>query len=401
MAWLRPWIGVSLIAMSGGMLTGCASDLPVWAQSPHSYANDMSMPAEALVRLQRSEGGGLTVQPPTPAPMAPLSLPPPPQFIVPKVDSNIQQVSARGMVRVQIRAWVNGVPIFDEEVMNMAGPDLARLSQARGADASDKMAQVINAIVEQLIDQEVMYQDAMRKLEKQTGALKQLKGFVEKEFDKTVEKWRNAKPPIPEIQIKEMEPIARRLLQRNLVSTEYARARIMDYVKGAVNMELIREYYDTHKNEFRTVDKVVWQNVFIPVSPNLPTVDAAKRFAEGLVGKCRKSDDFSALLVYNEGPTKLNNHEGFGQRRGEIRPAELEAHLFNLREGDIGPVIAFPTGVHLMRVVKREYEAQLPLDDKTQTAIRKKLEGLLADQEYKRIVRELRGRAVIVIERPR
>ena len=61
----------------------------------------------------------------------------------------------------------------------------------------------------------------------------------------------------------------------------------------------------------------------------------------------------------------------------------------------IGPVIPFSTGVHLIRVTKREYAGQMPLDHKVQTTIRKKLEGELAEREYKRIVRELRARAVI------
>ena len=56
-------------------------------------------------------------------------------------------------------------------------------------------------------------------------------------------------------------------------------------------------------------------------------------------------------------------------------------------------------GVHLIRVTKREYDAQMPLDDKVQKLIRKKLEGELADREYRRIVRELRLRAVVRLER--
>ena len=329
-------------------------------------------------------------------PLDPRNLPPPPQFGAPKMDGNIQQVVARGTTRVEISAWVNGVPIFKDEVMHMCGPELVRLG-----NAADKQAELLVATVNQLIDQEVQYQDLIKKIDNNPKAKKELKQFVDREFEKTVDKWRAAKPPVSEDQIKQMEPPVRRLLQRNLVSTEYARARIMDLVKGMVNMEAIKEHYETHLTEFRTVDRVVWQNYFVPVSPNLPTVADVKRFMEGMIAKCRNADDFNRLSVYNEGPTKLNNHEGVGQRKGEIRPADLETHLFKLREGEIGPAIPFPNGVHLMRVMKREFETQLPMDAKVQNTIRKKMENDLLEKEHKRIIKELRDRAVIEIVSPR
>jgi hypothetical protein len=399
MAWQRQWIGVSVIALCGGLVAGCASDLPGWAQYQQSPASVISSPAEArMVRSQTPEPPGAAQPRPLPPLDPSIYQAPPPQPAAPKLDSGIQQVSARGVVRISISAWVNGVPIFYDEILNMVGPELARFGASKNADASEKMAEIVKSGLEGIIDQEVIYQDAMKKIGDNKKVQKELKGFVDKEFDKLKDKWIAAK--VPEDRMKEMEPIARRLLQRNLVSTEFARQRILDQIKGWVNMELIREYYESHKNEFQTLDKVVWQNIFIPVSPNLPTVDVAKRFAESLIAKCRTLEDFNGLLVYNEGPTKLNNHLGLGQRHGEIQPAELEAHLFKLKEGEIGPVIPLTTGVHLMRVVKREYQAQLPMDDKVQNAIRKKLENQLADQEYKRIVRELRSRAVVRYERP-
>jgi peptidyl-prolyl cis-trans isomerase SurA len=280
----------------------------------------------------------------------------------------------------------------------MAGPEFRRISTVPEARQSEELAKVINTVVEQIIDAEVMYQDAVRKLEKtQAHMLDKLKEYVDQEYDKSVLRMRRG--GVPEDHIREMEPVARRMLERNLVSTEYARSRIMDNIKARVDLQAIRDYYEAHKNEFQSVDKVVWQDIFIPVSANAPEVNDVKRFAEGLLAKCKTPADFERLMVYNDGDSKLRNGEGLGQRRGEIRPPEMEATLFQLREGEIGPIIPFPTGVHLIRVQKREYAGQMPLDDAVHKVIRKKLENLLADREYRRIVRELRSRAVIVIVR--
>ena len=397
MAWQRQGFGV--IGLCAWLLSGCASNPPEWATPKQSLAMDISTPSEPrLARLQTQDAPPpVTLKRPAPQSSdlrAPIVLP------TATPNGEIQQTSManRGTVRISVRAWVNGRPIFDDEVMQMAGGDVQNIYRLPEAQRSVKMAELINNVIEQLVDQELMYQDACKKLEKANPkALGKLKQFVDQEFDKTLEKWKQAK--MPEDRIRELEPVARRLTERNLISTEYARSRIMDFVKNSIGFVEIREYYEAHKNEFKTLDSVVWQDIFIPISPSLPTVDAVKRFSEDLLSKCRTQADFNRLMVYNEGPSKLNNGEGLGKRRGEIQPGELETPVFELREGEIGPVIPFSTGVHLIRVTKREYAGQLVLDHKVQNTIRKKLETELADREYRRIVRELRARAVVRLER--
>jgi hypothetical protein len=115
-------------------------------------------------------------------------------------------------------------------------------------------------------------------------------------------------------------------------------------------------------------------------------------------------------MVYNQGDSKLRHGEGLGTRlsytdekgrpiAGDIRPVELEPHLAKLKEGEIGPIVPFPMGVHLIRVTKREYAGQMPFDEQVQKEIGKRLEKDIVDREYRRIVRELRQRSVIQVER--
>ena len=435
MAWKRRWLGVSVIGLSGWLLTGCACDLPDYAMPKRSFAADISeTSARPQVRSQVGDGPlGKPQQAPPPASAGLLQVERPPAFmegsktpailVPPPPGLGVTQTSlaSRGTVRVRVRAWVNGRPIFDDEVMQAAGPEMRRVLSLPDAQRSEEMTKLVNAVLEQIVDQELMYQDAVRKLEKvNPKALDKMKDYVDYEFDKTLKKMRDSK--VPEEQIREIEPTARRMMERNLISTEYARSRIMEVLKSRVNMDAVREYYETHKNEFRTVDKVVWQDIFIPTSPNLPKVDDVRRFAEEEINKCRAPGDFDRLMVYNDGDSKLRGGEGMGTRlsykvvsgeggafrlisqgtsevAGDIRPIELEPYLAKLREGEIGPVVPFPLGVHLIRVTKREYAGQMPLDDQVQKTITKKLEGQLADREYRRIVRELRLRARIEVER--
>ncbi|MBI2806413.1 MAG: peptidyl-prolyl cis-trans isomerase [Planctomycetes bacterium] len=374
------WSSVCVVGLGSCLLAGCAS-LPEYAVPTSTMSDNISERAPArVVRPQMQDGPGVTLQRPN------ISPPPPDSGVAPA------SLSSRGIVRVSVRAWVNGRPIFVDELMQEAGPGL---EQARRLG---KETEHFNTSLNELIDRELMYQDAVKKLEKNNShTLEKMREYVDREFDKTMDNMRKAK--YPDADINRLTPIMRRMMERNIISTEYARSRILPTVQSLIGLAQIREYYDEHLKEFRSVDRIEWQNVFIPLSPNLPTVDDARRFAEELINRCQRNDDFERLMVYNEGDSKLRRGSGLGQKRGEIRPAELEEYLFKLKEGEIGPVVAFPTGVHLFRVTKREYEGQLPLNVEIQKRIRKELEFKLYQREYRRIARELRQRAVWRIER--
>lgn len=394
MAWQRRWLGV--IAVSGWLMSGCAQ-LPDYALPTHSYAQDISATPAPQIRAQMGDvPQPLQTQRPmpldTPSPIRPAPVSPPPV-------SGTQQVSYtnRGSVKVRVRAWVNGQPIFDNEVMQMAGGELARVPPGLPeAQRSAKIREIFNMAIEALMDQEVIYQDAVKRIKKSPNphALDKLKEFVDLEYDKTVDRMRAAK--VSDHDIKEMESVHRRMLERNLVSTEYIRSRTKETVEALIGLVQIREYYEEHKNEFKSVDKIVWQDIFIPLNQNHPTIAELKDFGEDLASKCLTPDDFNKLIIY-DGLGK--NGEGHGNLRGQIRPAELEPILFALEPGKIGPVVPLGSGVHLIRVTKREFDGQLPLNDEVAKTIRRKLENEVREREIRRIVRELRARAVCRVEK--
>ncbi len=294
-----------------------------------------------------------------------------------------------GKVRISIRAWVNGQPIFDEEVREKGramGFDVDRMPEPQRTEMRSKA-------LEQIIDYEVMYQDAVKRLQQAGGSgINKLKEFVDLEFSKTLRRMREK--GMPESHIAIIEPIARRMMERELVAGEYARTLINEQA-DRISPDDIREYYEDHKNNFVTVDRIEWQDIFIKLGPKLATIEHAMRFGEDLINQCRTPDEFNKLKAYNEGVTALTGSEGLGNLRGQIQPRELEEALFKLRAGEIGPVIPLGTGIHLIRVTKREYAGQKPLDYLVQKTIRDKLKKERFDSELQRMIRELRDRATI------
>jgi peptidyl-prolyl cis-trans isomerase SurA len=96
----------------------------------------------------------------------------------------------------------------------------------------------------------------------------------------------------------------------------------------------------------------------------------------------------------DEGDSKFRGGEGYGKRRGEIKPAEAETHLFQMRDGDIR-MVELASGVHVIKLVKREYAGLMPFDEKTQKFILNKLKNEAAEREWKKILKDLKSKVVI------
>ncbi len=389
------WIAAGLVSAGAVCLAGCGSTRTAALPGPgESLAADLgTSDTPRLARLQR--GDAPTPQPPTlsagsGAARVPVTPPPPGGA------TQTSLVAPRNN-RITVRAWVNGQAIFDDEVMQNISPSMLRaLATMPEPQRSEKLADVFNQVLDQIIEQEVIYQDAVHRLEKMNPkTLEKLKTLAAEDFEKQLKKIKdNGK--VTEKQIKEFQREMARQTERSFIAMEYMRSRVFPQL-NLLSFQDLKDYYDNHLNEFTKVESVKWQDVFIAVGPKHPTLAEARRFAEDLIAKCRTGADFVKLSEYDDGDSKFRGGEGQGSRRGEIRPVEVEEALFKLKDGQIGPVVELSTGVHIIRLVYRDPGGLQPLNENVQAQIRTKLRNQLADREYKRIVRELKSRAIIEI----
>ena len=159
----------------------------------------------------------------------------------------------------------------------------------------------------------------------------------------------------------------------------------------------VRDYFDQHPDEFRTEDRVQWQDIFVD-SGKYGSREAALRAAQNLVAQARAGADFAELAKqYDNGDSNLRNGAGLGEKRGEVRPPALEAVVFALRQGDVADPVEIGTGFHVVRVARRTYVGIKPFDDELQRQIRNRLQNVIAEREYKRLVDDLKRRAVVQI----
>jgi peptidyl-prolyl cis-trans isomerase SurA len=310
-------------------------------------------------------------------------------------------------VAAQVTAVVNDEAILFEELQAVARDPIRYCESLPEPDRSKRRKEVLDQALNSLIDREVVMQDALARFKNVPGGEKnyeKIKEVAEHEFDKNY-----VQPIKKQFHIKSDEDfkaflkeqgmsfdMQKRLVERSFIAQEYLKNLVWGPVdKGTGHVQIV-EYYDAHPEMFKMDDEVEWQDLFIAAGRHA-TREAAQRFAEVQAQRVRQGEDFVQLADQcDDGDSKLRKSQGQGRKHGEIKPAELEATLFALKEGDVA-VVEQPGGFHVVRVVKRQFAGLAPFDEKTQKFIRDKLRMEIMQRETKRIVLELRHKAVIEV----
>jgi parvulin-like peptidyl-prolyl isomerase len=313
---------------------------------------------------------------------------------------------AGGEPAARIAATVNGEAILSEEVLGAAYAALNDINR-RGVpepERSEKVKEALAASLNQLVEREVVLQDAFDRLSRVNGGkyLAKLKEAAAKEFEKG---W--LKPMLEGNKVKTREELRELLLgqgmsldmvqrnwERNFMSVEYLRGRVFPLLER-ISYAQILDYYKQHGDEFKVEDAVEWQDLFVDAGRH-PDRAAARRFAETLAQRVRDGENFARLIEqFDNGDSSLRHGAGVGSKRGEISPREAEPVLLALTDGEVGPLIELGSGFHVVRLVKRVHAGKMPFDEKVQKQIRDKLRNEIGNREMKRVVADLKRKAVI------
>jgi hypothetical protein len=189
----------------------------------------------------------------------------------------------------------------------------------------------------------------------------------------------------------------RRKLERDFISMEFIRALIFPALRSDIGHRQIVDYYQLHPTEFDTTDNVAWQNIFLDAT-RFSSRAEARKLADTIAAKARGAtpEDFDKMVKqYDQGDSMWGQGGPKRSHRGEVRPAELEPILFGLKSKEVGAVFELPSGFQVVYVIKREYTGRKPLDEELQNEIRRKLQNEMAEHESRRVLVELRRKAII------
>jgi peptidyl-prolyl cis-trans isomerase SurA len=313
--------------------------------------------------------------------------------------------AAAPQVAAKIRASVNGIPILDEELREAMTPYLGELMRV----PEDQREAAVNSLaqreLDRLIERELVLEQAYAVLKAQnnTQAILKLNASATEEADKRIRDIRKQLKLSTDDDLKAAMQAQgltvagmRRQIERNFVMMEYMRNLIYPYIQG-INLAKIRDYYESHPEEFQSEDKLRWQDIFVDAGKFASPAEA-RAFAEKLRARAAAGEDFAALAKqYDDGDSKLRGGDGLGTKRGEVTPPQVDAMIWSLKAGQVGPLVDMGFGFHVVRVASRDYAGRKPFDIPTQDAIRKKLTNIIADREYKNVVDEMRKKATVTV----
>jgi len=381
------------VAVSLGLTCGCGQDRALLAADPRlldSIAQTGMGSPSSLSRAQMPE-----VQQTSTWNRPPLDLPP-------ERSSEVANVPADARIRVV----VNGFPILHEEIRATCYKELKNAEQLPDGERQKRQGEIYMAARNSLIEREVVLQDAQNRLSGNKNGqkfLEKLKEAAKKDWEKTT-----LRPIREQTKLQNDEDIRAlfkaqgvslellfRQYERNFMMMEYLRNRIWTSIEKIGFVE-IKDYYDTHPEEFEVDDAVEWQDIFIAASKH-PSREAARRFAEVLIAKTQLGEDFLKLAAeWDNGDSfKYRNGAGEGTHREDIQPREAVTVLFQLPEGEVGPIIENAGGFHIVRVAKRINKGRRPLDVEVQKQIKNRLRNETAQREMKKIIQDLKKEAII------
>jgi peptidyl-prolyl cis-trans isomerase D len=119
-----------------------------------------------------------------------------------------------------------------------------------------------------------------------------------------------------------------------------------------VSPQEVQQYYDTNREQYHRPERVRISHILIRVSPTASpdAVEKARLKAERVRAEARGGANFAALARKNSDDSSAAKGGDLGYfARGEIDPA-LGKVVFNLRKGEISPVVRSSRGFHIIKV---------------------------------------------------
>jgi len=356
----------------------------------------------------RSQNPSAVLQAPTPVPQLPVAVPQNPGIVVPEATpvtpaANVtasvpNQIQMPGEPQVVIVATIGTTAIYEREVREAVYQiHLRELLDVPTFERKAKEQEYFREELHRTIERELILSElfAMMGEEKHAAILKQLKEGAAKEAEQRIRDiQKRAKIDSSEefkifLQAQGLTLTGlRRGLERGFMMHIYVEERVKPKI-NAISLNDIKDYYAANPKEFAVPDRVKWQDIFVRAD-RFKTYTDAKTFADYLLKVAKNGEDFGKLVDrFDNGNCKELGGFGFGEERGKISPTDLEQTVFSLKQGEVALVEFEGAGFHVVRVAERTMAGMRPLDEKLQDEIRKKLQLIVNEKEYRQIIKNL------------
>jgi len=295
-----------------------------------------------------------------------------------------------------VTAVVNGDPILVSELEESLAPYRQQFASTyRGVELNDRIRGAIRTLLNQLVDQRLMLQEAERlglsvSSKSIDEGMKEIRGrfSTEEEFQEAL-----AKAGDKEDEVR--DEVMKSLLLGQLMASK--RRQFEDQV--SVSEQEVQEHLDSAgESEAPTKQVELWQIWVAAVAsdPDGKRADARRR-CESILSELRSGADFEETArKVSEGPEREEGGLMGMVRQGEMQ-TELDSAAFSLAAGETSDVVESPAGFHILRVTRIDQPDSDQIADTRVTAEENVRMGKV-EKMYEQWLAELRGKADISIK---
>lgn len=268
-------------------------------------------------------------------------------------------------------ALVNGVAItrsaYDRELTI-----LKNRSVQEGKKLSDQeMAQAKVAILERLVEGELLYQESKKQgVRIDTKAIDGRLAEIKKRFSNDEE----YKKTLSQMGITEAE--VRDQIDKGLAINQLIKTKVID--KITISEKESKAFYDSHPELFKQNEQVKARHILIKVAPDADekAKAEARKKIEDVQKKVKAGEDFAELArKFSEGPSGKNGGDLGYFGRGKMVKS-FEAVAFSMKPGEVSDVVETRFGYHLIKVEDKKQAKPLAYAD-----VKTKLDGHLKQQK--------------------
>jgi parvulin-like peptidyl-prolyl isomerase len=132
--------------------------------------------------------------------------------------------------------------------------------------------------------------------------------------------------------------------------------------KVSVSPVEIKNYYETHQDEFIQPEEVRLSNILIRPKKD-EGAKAALVLAREILRRLKEGGDFAALAKeYSEGPGAADGGNMGYVKKGDLLP-EIEEVVFKLKPGETSDIVQTAVGYHIFRVEEKKERAVKSLSE--------------------------------------
>jgi peptidyl-prolyl cis-trans isomerase C len=286
-------------------------------------------------------------------------------------------------------ALVNGKSIAVTEVDREMDGVLRKMATTGQVPEKAQVETIRKSVLEELINLELMVQDAGKKGVKADAGLVADRMKAIRSMFPDEGAYNNAlkRDNLSESDLKAQ--IEKKILVQTLVSKEVIE-------KVTVSPEESKAFYDSHPEAFKQPEQVHAKHILIKMEPTATAAEKkkARKEIEDIQKKVKKGEDFSALAKqYSQCPSSAQGGDlGLLQRGQTVKPFEDAA--FSMKPGDTSGIVETEFGLHLLQVTEKRPEKQVPFEE-AQESLQAHLKEAKVKAEFGKYLEDLKAKAKV------